>query len=226
MLKRKGPLEAYRSSKGMGHCYLQKELNGRLVIYIYIYLYNCVYCSKKTMMCSDLIVACIGKRNPEGETGQINNLMCSDLRVPGNESGWGPNFAACMDALRRWDPHERPVQYEGGQRFRLKAMAHRTTRLVGNWSKGSTEVFLLFYLDVDTRLTQQVGHYPGYSCGDFVQGILRLLFPFFRVHLLSHVMGSNFTATEDNPTVTQCCSLGMDNNPPATSFARCIGPHP
>ncbi|CAJ1429509.1 unnamed protein product [Effrenium voratum] len=33
----------------------------------------------------------------------------------GNESGWGPNFAACMDALRRWDPHERPVQYEGGQ---------------------------------------------------------------------------------------------------------------
>ncbi|CAL1138287.1 unnamed protein product [Cladocopium goreaui] len=46
---------------------------------------------------------------------RAKNHPCVIVWSLGNESGWGPNFAACADALRRWDPQRRPVQYEGAE---------------------------------------------------------------------------------------------------------------
>ena len=45
---------------------------------------------------------------------RAKNHPCVIVWSLGNESGWGPNFAACAEALRRWDPR-RPVQYEGAE---------------------------------------------------------------------------------------------------------------
>ena len=43
------------------------------------------------------------------------NHACVIVWSLGNESGWGPNLAACAEALRKWDPQRRPVQYEGAE---------------------------------------------------------------------------------------------------------------
>eukprot|EP00913_Durusdinium_trenchii_P000858 g799.t1 len=46
---------------------------------------------------------------------RAENHPCVIVWSLGNESGWGPNFAACAQALRQWDPQRRPVQYEGAE---------------------------------------------------------------------------------------------------------------
>lgn len=45
---------------------------------------------------------------------RARNHPCVIAWSLGNESGWGPNFQACMDWLRQADTQHRPVQYEGG----------------------------------------------------------------------------------------------------------------
>eukprot|EP00928_Gymnodinium_smaydae_P099328 TRINITY_DN9445_c0_g2_i2.p1 TRINITY_DN9445_c0_g2~~TRINITY_DN9445_c0_g2_i2.p1 ORF type:complete len:1310 (-),score=261.96 TRINITY_DN9445_c0_g2_i2:145-4074(-) len=43
------------------------------------------------------------------------NHACVIVWSLGNESGWGPNFAACAKMLRMEDVQKRPVQYEGAE---------------------------------------------------------------------------------------------------------------
>lgn len=45
---------------------------------------------------------------------RVRNHACVIGWSLGNESGWGPNFAACSAFLRKYDTQRRPVQYEGG----------------------------------------------------------------------------------------------------------------
>ncbi|CAE7661765.1 lacZ [Symbiodinium sp. CCMP2592] len=44
---------------------------------------------------------------------RAKNHTCVIVWSLGNESGWGPNFAVGVESLHRWDPQQRPVQYEG-----------------------------------------------------------------------------------------------------------------
>eukprot|EP00439_Symbiodinium_sp_Y106_P078352 s153_g17.t1 len=44
---------------------------------------------------------------------RAKNHTCVIVWSLGNESGWGPNFALGVESLHRWDPQQRPVQYEG-----------------------------------------------------------------------------------------------------------------
>lgn len=52
------------------------------------------------------------------------NHACVIIWSLGNESGYGPNFAACSELIRRADVQQRPVQYEGGERHGDAAFMH------------------------------------------------------------------------------------------------------